>query len=405
MIVLFTGTNSSKSSNIHQKLSGQSNTLVILNDSKITRGSLADLGAADWLDAERLVVVTLSGERYYYHRRGGKLVGLTPVEGSGVAVESDPVETAVARLLHMMQSAREAGNPAERVMRQYVKDEVISVNMDSRLVREFFLDPAMVVFLEDVANEYEVEDPSLHNAMVFTIIYRELRAPGSLENADLPAYQRNWDWFNSILQAPSYLFWRLTSTKLPKLDGDPSFGIGALNREAIARIEQDSETLGMSIYAPLLGFDAAATFDSTPFSHGVFEANIEIGRDLGTRDYSMNIIPPTDEEYGAWRAELPNFAGDDLGGIQQIYEPALGYIAAEVAIAMTLPEYKKLKTRGERIAFLIGYHANRSAKPGAHLYDPQEFSATTMEEIRWVEDFQGLIHGVRNEMQDGAQDE
>ena len=282
-----------------------------------------------------------------------------------------PAETRESREAYAAQALAEAGNPAEIVMRQNVKDEVISVNMDSRLVREFFLDPAMIVFLEDVANEYEVEDLSLHNAMVFTIIYRELRATGSLENADLPAYQRNWDWFNSILQAPSYLIWRLTSKKLPGLYGDPSFGIGALNREALARIEQDAETLGMGIYAPLLGFDAAATFGSVPFSQGVFEANIEIGRELGSQDYSMNIIPPKNEEYGAWRAELPDFAGNDLGGIQQIYEPALGYVAAEVAIAMTLPEYKKLKTKGERIAFLIGYHANRSAKPGVHLYDPK----------------------------------
>ena len=83
-----------------------------------TGASLADLGAADWLDAERMVVVTPSGKRYYYHRRGGRLVALKPDQGSGVAAESDPVETAVARLLHMMQSAREAGNPAEWVMEE-----------------------------------------------------------------------------------------------------------------------------------------------------------------------------------------------------------------------------------------------------------------------------------------------
>ena len=101
-----------------RKLAEGRNIVLIHNHWNNTGASLADLGAADWLDAERMVVVTPSGKRYYYHRRGGRLVALKPVQGSGVAAESDPVETAVARLLHMMQSAREAGNPAEMVMLQ-----------------------------------------------------------------------------------------------------------------------------------------------------------------------------------------------------------------------------------------------------------------------------------------------
>ena len=101
-----------------RKLAEGRNIVLIHNHWNNTGASLADLGAADWLDAERMVVVTPSGKRYYYHRRGGRLVALKPVPGTGVAAESDPVETAVARLLHMMQSAREAGNPAERVMLQ-----------------------------------------------------------------------------------------------------------------------------------------------------------------------------------------------------------------------------------------------------------------------------------------------
>ncbi|MDE2859746.1 MAG: hypothetical protein OXN94_18000 [Chloroflexota bacterium] len=104
------------------------NIVLIHNHWNNSAASLADLGAADWLDAERLVVVTPSGERYYYHRRGGKLVALKPVQGPGAVAESDPVETAVARLLHMMQSAREAGNPAERVMRQDQSSAVIEVS-------------------------------------------------------------------------------------------------------------------------------------------------------------------------------------------------------------------------------------------------------------------------------------
>ena len=105
--------------------------------------------------------------------------------------------------------------------------------------------------------------------------------------------------------------------------------------------------------------------------------------------------------------ELPRLADQGLRGLKERYEPTLGYIAAEVAIAMQSTEYKKLraKTEGERIAFLIGYHANRSVEPGEHLYDPEKFSDDTYREIRWAEDFEVLIDEVRNDIQTGTQDE
>jgi len=291
------------------------------------------------------------------------------------------------------QAQADRRNPPEYFMFQDV------INIDSRLVSEFFLDPATVIFLEDVANEYGVEDSSLYSALVFTIIYRELQAPGSLENADNPVYQHNWDQFKALANLPSYILGQLNLPPIPVIDGDPSLGIGALNRKAIANIEEDSEQLGMNMYLPMLGYDMPATLDHIPFSQGDHTIEMFAGSEITPRKLSVKVIPPTNEEYGAWRIELPRFASQSLQGLQERYEPTLGYIAAEVAIAMQSPKYQELHTEEERIAFTIGYHANRSAKPAKNLYDPTEFQEATYTEIRWVKGFQGLIHHVKNQIQ------
>ncbi|MCY4020526.1 MAG: hypothetical protein OXG39_14040 [Chloroflexi bacterium] len=149
-----------------RKLAEGRNIVLIHNHPGNGAASRADLGAADWLDAERLVVVTPSGERYYYHRRGGKLVGLEPVQGSGVAAESDPVETAVARLLHMMQSAREAGNPAERVMRQEepgFRDRLVNTAQKLNLISNP-TDRSVTELLEAILTLKESDMGALHEA-------------------------------------------------------------------------------------------------------------------------------------------------------------------------------------------------------------------------------------------------
>ena len=97
--------------------------------------------------------------------------------------------------------------------------------------------------------------------------------------------------------------------------------------------------------------------------------------------------------------QLPTTFSDKEGSPMQIlYEPTLGYIAAEVAIAMNHPYYRSLETNDERIAFVIGYHANRSRPGDPSLYDPVNFSDSTYTEIQWVNDFQDLIEDVENEM-------
>ncbi len=370
---------------------------LIHNHPNNSPASNADLSAAIDLGVMFLVLVTPAGLQYHYRRYGDEMKLVEVIHNSDYVALSSAEEDEESRAAYEAQLLAEAGNPAEWVMRQYVKDEVISVNTDSRLVREFFLDPATIVFLEDVANEYEVEDPSLHNATVLTIIYRELRGRFGLANADNPDYQHRWDWVKSMGNLLPYIF----SFEIGKFDGDPSLGIGALSRRAALNIERDAAELNMNIYAPLLGFDTVTPFDEISIPQTT--ERIKVKQQSQEYPIEFTLFSPTNEEYGAWRMGLYEFGILNSGRLQETYESTLGYIAAEVAIAMTLPEYQKLGTEGERIAFLIGNHANRSAKPGAHLYDPKEFSATTMEEIRWVEDFQGLIHDVRNEIQVGAQ--
>ncbi len=392
---------------LHQKLAEGRNIFVIHNHPNNSGASLADLSAVAWLDAEYFVVVNPDGTLHFHKRVGDTLVALEPVHDPDIVAPADPVETAAAELAYLFQTWSEIGNPAEMVMRQgEATEEEYSINLDSRLVKDFFFDPAAIVFLEDVANEYEVEDPLLHNAMVYTIIYRELSARGSLENADHPAYQSNFDWFKGAVN----FFSGIINPIVSAIDGDPSFGIGAINREALARIEQDAQRLGMSIYAPLLGFDIPATLGDVPFSKGIHERTAESAQTLhfvnierNHQYYSTTVIPPRNEEHGAWRMQLAEFSGPEGGAIQQLYEPTLGLIAAEVAIAMQLPEYTKLKTEEERIAFVIAYHANRSAKPREVLYDPNEFSDDTRKEIRWAEDFEALIDEVRTEIQGDTQ--
>ncbi len=156
-----------------RKLAEGRNIILIHNHPKSAAASLADLGAADWLDAERLVVVTPSGKRYYYHRRGGRLVALKPVQGPGVVAERDPEETAVARLLHMMQSAREAGNPAEWVMRQdeqSVKIMVTGTVQWSTEEEPVILDEgAYGDILYEHANSFKVLGKSRFNAFVVLV--------------------------------------------------------------------------------------------------------------------------------------------------------------------------------------------------------------------------------------------
>ena len=326
------------------------------------------------------------------------------------------METAAADAAYLIQTLSELGNPPEMVMLQESIEDEITINMDSRLVNEFLLDPAAIVFLDEVADEYGVEDSSFYGAMVNTIIYRELSARGSLENAAqaYPAHQSNFDWFKGAVNRFSGIINPIVSA----IDGDPSFGIGAINREALARIEQDAQRLDMSIYAPLLGYDIPATLDDVPFSKGIHERTAVsaqtlhfVNIELNHQYYPTTVIPPSNEKRGAWRMQLAEFSGPEGGAIQQLYEPTLGLIAAEVAIAMRSTQYQNIKVeaKGEnmeeveerRIAFLIANHANRSAIPAKKIYNPANFTSETEEEIRWAADFEELMNARRTQIQNG----
>ena len=401
-----------------QKLAEGRNIVVIHNHPNNTGASLADFSTAAWLNAEYMLVVNPDGTQHRYALEGDEMVALEPVHNPDYVAPADPVETLAADLTYLMQTWGEIGNPPERVMLQEPNEDEITINTDSRLVDEFFLNPATIVFLEDVANEYEVDDPLLHNAMVYTIIYRELQDPlgFGLPNADNPAYQSNWDFVKSFLSGIP----RILQRPIGKFDEDPSLGIGAISRLALFRIERDAREQGIDIYAPLLGYDIPATLSEVPFSEGVHERTAISARTLhyvnieyNNRKYPTRVIPPSNEEVGAWRIELAEFTETDKeelfsgrvgGSIQQLYEPTLGIIAAEVALAMQESNYLELTTDEERIAYLIGYHANRSAEPPEKLYNPQEFRSDTHREIGWAEIFEELVDEHRREIKRRTQE-
>ena len=422
LFVRYGDENSVTMQKLHRTLAEGRNIFVIHNHPNNTGASLADLSAVAWLDAEYMLVVNPDGTLHRYARVGEALIPLEPTRNPEYVAAADPIETLAADVAYLLQTWSEIGNPPEMVMRQgQATEEEYTINMDSRLVKDFFFDPAAIVFLEDVAKEYEVEDPLLHNAMVYTIIYRELSARGSLENADNPAYQSNWDFAKSV---SSGVWLNFGLPPISKLDKDPSLGIGALNRQALHRIEQDARKQRIDIYAPLLGYDMPSTLSNVPFSKGIHEREAVSARTLHLVNYEYQhrvhrttVIPPSNEQVGAWRIELADFTESDKqdlfsgrvgGSIQQLYEPTLGIIAAEVTLAMRSPLYQKLKTDPERITYIIGYHANRSAPPGEHIFDLTDIEddsrKATRTEIRWAEDFEELVDEHRREIKRRTQE-
>ena len=113
----------------------------------------------------------------------------------------------------------------------------------------------------------------------------------------------------------------------------------------------------------------------------------------------LQAVPPTNQVEGSWRVELPRFEYGAPASLREQYEPTLGYIAAEVAIAMQTPQYQELQTEEERVAYLIAYHANRSATPEERLHTPKYFSADTYKEIQWARDLMELMDEIRTEIQ------
>ena len=409
---------------LQQRLAEGREIYLIHNHPNNSGASPADLNAADFLDAEYMLIVNPDGTVRRHQKVDGALVELEPWHFPEFVAPVDPVETVLHAIAYGIQTASEAGNPAEAVFEQGdTAEDEITIKTDSRLVSEFLLNPAAIVFLDDVAKEYGVEDESFYSAMVATIIYRELQDPPGfgLPNAAHPAYQSNWDFLKSFLSAIPRVLQRPIEIAGRSFDQDPSLGIGALSRLALFRIERDAREQGIDIYAPLLGFDIPTTLSEVPFSKGIHErtamsaqtlhyANLEFNRRL----HPTTVFPPSNEKVGAWRIKLADFtetSEDDLysgkvgGSIQQLYEPTLGIIAAEVKIAMQSPKYQELQTEEERIAFLIAFHASRSEEPEKRLYNPDEFSEDTHNEIQWARDFMELMNARRTEIQGGTQDE
>ena len=216
--------------------------------------SLADLDATVWLKAEFLRVSNQDGTLHRYARVGDTLIPLEPTRNPEYAAPVDPLETALADAAYLIQTLSELGNPPEMVMHEDPIEAGNRVDTERRFVRDFLLDPAAVVFLDDVANEYGVEDPPFFSAMVATIIYREVERPHSLQFAGAPILQRVYDGLEANAQGLGFLVaqvFRLVSVEInERLDGDPSAGIGGLSSEAVRKIEEDAEKKGNDIVLP-----------------------------------------------------------------------------------------------------------------------------------------------------------
>ncbi|MCY3781921.1 MAG: hypothetical protein OXG78_16525 [Chloroflexi bacterium] len=323
----------------------------------------------------------------------------------------------MAELAYMLQTWSETGNPPEMVFEQgKANEEEYRINLGSRIVSDFLLEPATVVFLDDVANEYGVEDMSFYSAMVATIIYRELDGTGGREVASLPLLQRIYEGLEAVFNLPSYGALQLNEVlgtnfpTFPILDGDPSAGIGGLSSKAIKRIERDAKQLGMPLYIPDIGFDIPRRLNDYAYERGEQTARLrEPFTDPFVPDYYIATILPPSKNTGVWRSVMPENADRGLRGLRERHEPTLGYISAEVAIAMQTPEYQEVQSDEQRIAYIIGYHANRSRVPGKDIYDLSNLAddsrKQTRTEIGWAKSFEELIDEVRTEIQSDAQNE
>ena len=89
--------------------------------------SLADLDAAEWLQAEFLLVTNPDGTLHRYAWIGETLIPLEPTSHPEYVAPVDPLETAAADAAYLAQTMSERGNPPERVMEQ--GEEVVEIKM------------------------------------------------------------------------------------------------------------------------------------------------------------------------------------------------------------------------------------------------------------------------------------
>ena len=79
---------------------------------------MVDLGAANWLKAEFLLVSNQDGTLHRYARVGETMIPLEPTRNPEYAAPVNPLETAAADAAYLAQTLLEMGNPPEMVMRQ-----------------------------------------------------------------------------------------------------------------------------------------------------------------------------------------------------------------------------------------------------------------------------------------------
>ena len=93
-----------------------------------TAASLADLDAAEWLQAAFLLVTNPDGALYRYAWIGKTLIPLEPTHHPEYVAPVDPQETLAADAAYLAQTLLELWNPPERVMRQGEATAVIEVS-------------------------------------------------------------------------------------------------------------------------------------------------------------------------------------------------------------------------------------------------------------------------------------
>ena len=107
---------------LQQRLAEGREIYLIHNHPNNSGASPADLNAADFLDAEYMLVVNPDGKVHRHQKIDGEIVELEPLHFPEFVAPVDPVETVLHSIAYWIQTASEFGNPPEAVFEEGESD-------------------------------------------------------------------------------------------------------------------------------------------------------------------------------------------------------------------------------------------------------------------------------------------